>query len=374
KPLRFQFWVNLSNIDELNQSGRLDQLERHGAILTVYGLVGFEPSPENNKTFEIAAWIRDNYPNIKLIWPVFGSYYHWKEMSEGIDYYLEMITAYNLTNTFGFNWDTERHNDTCAHDAYLLEMHRESIMESITKVKAFNSSYRIDNTAGIWMMFDNLSMGGSFELYKQHAMMSIPWETYGWQLYRGNAVDLASDPESADIYDRILSSINYVGANRTIPYFGMTGVGDYGPNNCTVESGVGSCNFAGVIKDCRICRALGVEEVCFFTLSNAGVIDIEGYGGCYYPSMWEAYGEDFLDVLNESVNGLDEPLELIIPENTAFDTTVGYWWPDVIISIPILFVVILLSSATFVSTVIDKSIIKKIFKTVNDRRKIASSG
>ena len=80
-------------------------------------------------------------------------------------------------------------------------------------------------------------------------------------------------------------------------------------------------SFAGVIKDCRLAHSLGIPEIGFYTLDNIGT-----YQGVYYPSMFEAYGADFLDVLNASVNGLDEPMVIDVPGNTAFRTTVGYYW------------------------------------------------
>ncbi|MHA1849075.1 MAG: hypothetical protein ACTSXU_15635, partial [Promethearchaeota archaeon] len=152
------------------------------------------------------------------------------------------------------------------------------------------------------------------------------WDHYAWQLYRGNAVDPATDPQSTDIFERILTSVQFLGAKKTTPILGMTGVGDYGPNNCSLSPG--KCNFAGVIKDCKIARALGLEEIQFFTLTKAGTIN-----QAYYPSMFEAYGNNFLDVLNESVNGLENPEQLAIPGRLAFRSTIGYWWEDVAYSI-----------------------------------------
>jgi len=41
-----------------------------------------------------------------------------------------------------------------------------------------------------------------------------------------------------------------------------------------------------VIKDCRLARSLGISEVGFYTLCDAGT-----WEGVYYPSMFEAYGQ-----------------------------------------------------------------------------------
>jgi hypothetical protein len=202
----------------------------------------------------------------------------------------------------GFIYDLERHNDSCWHDRDLYNRFKASIAGGINQIKAFNNSYSIYNTAGIWMMYTSLPLGGGdeVEMYRQHLLMSLSeyWDGYQWQLYRGNAVDPASDPDSTNIYERMLSSVQYLGPKKTIPLFGMTGVGDYGPNNCSNTSpGTAQCNFQGVVRDCRLARALGIKEVSFFTLCDAGV-----YNGVYYPSMFEAYGQDFLDKLDASVN------------------------------------------------------------------------
>jgi hypothetical protein len=242
-------------------------------------------------------------------------------------FFLIAIHEYNLSNVIGFSFDLERYNDTCAHNSVLLQQAKDDLIKSIQLIRTNNSLFRIDNTGGIWMMYDQLPLGGSFELYKQHALMSVPgWDYYAWQLYRGNAVDPESDPESSDIYERIWSSVQFLGANKTIPLFGMTGVGDYGPNNCSMNNI--TCNFAGVIKDCKIARGLGVLEVQFYTLCDAGV-----YQNVNYPSMFDAYGDNFLDILNSSVNGLVKPEEIQISGRYLLKSTLGYWFEDVVYSI-----------------------------------------
>lgn len=329
-PVHFSFW---SHINTSYYTGeQWESLNNHSAIIIAYSYADYDSETHTynfhfEDTFLWAEYLRDNYPNIKLMWPLFGSYYDIYYYINHTYTYLNAIIDYNLNNTIGFVFDLERHNDTCSHDACLLQQSYDALQQCIGAIKLVNSSYRIDNTGGIWMMFDKLPLGGSFELYKQHTLMSVTqWDGYQWQLYRGNAVDPASDPDSTDIFERMLSSVQYLGAEHTVPLFGMTGVGDYGPNNCTIDEI--SCNFAGVLKDCQLARGLGITEVSFFTLCDAGI-----YNGVYYPSMFEAYGEDFLDTLNQSVNGLDMPLELVIPGNTALRSNVGYWWENVSYSI-----------------------------------------
>lgn len=330
QPLHFSFWSHINTSYYTAQ--QWESLNDHSAIIIAYSYADYDSETHTynfhfEDTFVWAQYLRDNYPNIKLMWPVFGSYYETHYYTNHTYTYLNAIIDYDLSNTIGFVFDLERHNDTCDHDVVLLQQSYDLLQQCIGAIRLVNSSYRIDNTGGIWVMFDKLPLGGSFALYKQHTLMSVTqWNGYQWQLYRGNAVDPASDPFSTDIYERMLSSVQYLGNEHTIPLFGMTGVGDYGPNNCTVD-GI-SCNFAGVIKDCQLARSLGISEVSFFTLCDAGV-----YSGVYYPSMFEAYGDDFLDVLNQSVNRLSAPLELVIPGNTAFRSTVGYWWENVSYSI-----------------------------------------
>lgn len=330
QPMHFSFWSHINT--SYYTPEQWEALNNHSAIIIAYSYADYDSETQSynfhfEDTFMWAQFLRDNYPNIKLMWPVFGGYYELDYYVNHTYTYLNAIIDYNLNNTIGFVYDLERHNDTCSHDATLLQQSYDLLQQCIGAIKLVNSSYRIDNTGGIWMMFDKLPLGGSFELYKQHTLMAVTqWDGYQWQLYRGNAVDPASDPYSTDIFERMLSSVEYLGTEHTIPLFGMTGVGDYGPNNCTVD-GL-DCNFAGVIKDCQIARALGISEVSFFTLCDAGI-----NSGVYYPSMFEAYGEDFLDILNQSVNGLSAPLELVIPGNIAFKSTVGYWWENVSYSI-----------------------------------------
>jgi hypothetical protein len=313
-PMEFSFWGDL-NPGNYNPD-RWDQLNRHRAILIVYEFGEFD----REDTYAAVQMLRDTYPSIRIMFPLHGSYFHADQYVPMAQEYLTAIEDYNLTNVIGFNFDIERENDTCAHDAAQLTIARTNLAEAIALIKDHHPEYRIDNTDGIWMMFEGLPFANSFELYKQHALMSIEgWDHYAWQLYRGNAVDPASDPDSTDIYERIASSVALLGANATIPLFGMTGVGDYGPNNCSLAGGSG-CNFAGVIRDCRIARSLGVSQVQFYTLTSAGT-----YQGVYYPSMFEAYGEDFLDVLNASVNGLATPLALTIPGRIFMRSTFGYY-------------------------------------------------
>jgi len=351
-PLKFTFWSHI-NVSYFS-SNQLNELDEHKVILIAYDI------SERNYTYQWAQELRDNYPEIKLMFPIWGSYFELENDSNHyvnmVNDYLNAIEIYNLTNVIGFSFDLERQNDTCAHSKVLLNLAIDNLKKSIQIIRTSHPGYRIDVTGGIWMMFDKLPLGGSFELYKQHALMSITdWDFYAWQLYRGNAVDPQSDPNSTDIFERIYSSVKFLGANKTTPIFGMTGVGDYGPNNCSLNNI--SCNFQGLIRDCKIARALGVKEVQFYTLCDAGV-----YKNVYYPSMFEAYGEDFLDVLNESVNGLENPEILIIPGNTAFKTTCGYFWENVIYSInSFAFIIIFITALIFF-------IIKINYKSFNKKR------
>ncbi|NMC04801.1 MAG: hypothetical protein GYA24_06300, partial [Candidatus Lokiarchaeota archaeon] len=321
-PMRFSFWSRLNN--DTNGSyynaSQWQQLDNHGAIITAYST-----SSTSNDTFGWARYLRDTYPRIRLMWPLFGGYYNGEQIEADTTRYLNAIQAFGLTNTLGFVFDLERLNDTCWHDVAKWQEFQASMSRCASAIKAQNASYRIDNTAGIWMLFSHYPLGGGArtEILFQHALMSLSstmgWNGYQWQLYRGNAVSPASDPDSTNMYERIFTSVRGVGASKTVPLFGMTGVGDYGPNNCSVD-GV-PCNFAGVIKDCRLARSLGITEVGFYTLCDAVT-----WEGVYYPSMFEAYGGNFLDVLNASVNGLDEPMVIDLPGNTAFRTTAGYYW------------------------------------------------
>ena len=108
------------------------------------------------------------------MFPLHGSYYGWEHYEPMAREYLDQIEAYNLTNVIGFNFDIERENDTCSHDVQRLEDARAALIRTIAMIKAEHPTYRIDNTDGIWMMFDTLPLAGSFELYKQHALMSVP--------------------------------------------------------------------------------------------------------------------------------------------------------------------------------------------------------
>nr|MDO8114615.1 hypothetical protein [Candidatus Sigynarchaeota archaeon] len=322
-PMRFTFWsqINISYFEP----AQWQQLDDHGVILVPYGL-----NKTTNDTFTWAQYLRDNYHHIKLMWPLFGGYYdtchdYAQEIEPDTNNYLDAIQAYNLNNTVGFVFDLERCNDTCWQDAVKWQDFQASMERCFSAIRAANASYRIDNTAGIWMMYSHVPLGGGnqTEILFQHAVMSLDatanWSGYQWQLYRGNANTPASDPDSTNMYERMLSSVRGVGASKTVPLFGMTGVGDYGPNNCTVDAV--PCNFAGVVKDCRLARSLGITEVGFYTLCDAGV-----WESVYYPNMFEAYGNTFLDVLNASVNGLNESMVIDVPGNTAFRTTIGYYW------------------------------------------------
>jgi len=359
--LRFSFWSFLNRT--YFSPEEWDQLNDHHALIIAYewmypypgfseGIPGSYQNITRNDTIETIQYLRDNYPQIEIMFPIFGGYLEAEHYLTELKKYLETIKTENLTNVIGFNYDLERHNDTCWHDKNLLERARTNLQESIRLIREFNSSYRIDNTGGIWMMFDNLPLGGNFELYKQHALMSVTgWDHYAWQLYRGNAVDPASDLDSSDITERMMSSVAYLGENHTIPLFGMNGVGDYGPNNCAQ----GTCNFQGIIKDCQIARGLGVREVQFYTLCTAGI-----YQNVYYPSMFEAYGSKFLDVLNASVNGLNVTKSISVPGNYVLKGTVGYWWEDVVISIS-LTVIIAIASLSGVLTAFILKTKKKLF-------------
>ncbi|MBN2153436.1 MAG: hypothetical protein JW839_18420 [Candidatus Lokiarchaeota archaeon] len=317
-PTRFTFW---SEINGTFTPQEWQSLDNHSATIVAYTM----NRTFVNDTFSWAQTLRDTYPRIKLMWPLFGGYYNWEEIENDTSAYLDAIGSLNLNNTVGFVFDLERHNDTCWHDAARWQELQESMARCIASIKAQNAGYRIENTAGIWMLYSHYPLGGGdrTEVLFQHALMSLAgtadWDGYQWQLYRGNAVSPASDPDSTNMYERMLSSVRGVGADKTVPLFGMTGVGDYGPNNCSVD-GL-PCNLAGVVKDCRLARSLGIGEVGFYTLDSAGT-----WEGVYYPSMFEAYGADFLDVLNASVSGLDEPMVIDVPGNTAFQTTAGYYW------------------------------------------------
>nr|MDO8086136.1 hypothetical protein [Candidatus Sigynarchaeum springense] len=317
-PMHFLFWSEINNTFTPTEWQSLDN---HSVTIVAYVMNW----TYINDTFAWAQTIRDVYPNIKLMWPLGGGYYNWEQMENFTNTYLAGIDYYNLTNTIGFVYDLEREHDTCWHNATQWQELQDSMARNIANIKAQNASYRVDNTAGIWMLYSHYPLGGGdqTEILFQHAIMSLAgtanWNGYQWQLYRGNAVSPASDPDSTNMYERMLTSVRGVGADKTVPLLGMTGVGDYGPNNCTVDAM--PCNFAGVIKDCRLAHSLGIPEIGFYTLDNIGT-----YQGVYYPSMFEAYGADFLDVLNASVNGLDEPMVIDVPGNTAFRTTVGYYW------------------------------------------------
>jgi hypothetical protein len=349
-PVRFTFWsqINTATNASYFTPQQWQLLDNHSSTIIVYGL-----NTSTNYTFSWAQQVRDAYPRVKLMWPCYGGYYNWAQIENDTNTYLHAIQAFGLSNTIGFVYDMERHNDTCWHDAAKWQELQASMARCIANIKAQNASYRIDNTAGIWMLYTSYPLGGGdrTEVLFQHALMSlagtIGWTGYQWQLYRGNAVSQASDPDSTNMYERMLTSVRGVGAEKTVPLFGMTGVGDYGPNNCSVD-GV-ECNFAGVIKDCRLARSLGITEVGFYTLCDAGTWD-----EVYYPSMFEAYGSDFLDVLNASVNGLSEAMIIDVPGNTAFRTTAGYYWEFVGYSIDGATVGIIAMVAVIASFLFDK--------------------
>ncbi|HME56183.1 MAG TPA: hypothetical protein VKM55_28530 [Candidatus Lokiarchaeia archaeon] len=321
-PMQFMFWSNI-NISTFT-TPQWQELNNHSAIIVAYGL-----NKTTNDTFTWAQYLRDHYSRIKLMWPMGGGYYDvcgdYAQTIEQDTYdYLHGIRDYGLNNTIGFVYDLERCNNTCWHDATKWQQFQASMARCFTAIRAWNASYRIDNTDGIWMMYTPLPFAGgdATEILFQHALMSLDstarWTSYEWQLYRGNA-NGQSDPDSTNTYERMLSSVRGVGVNKTVPLFGMTGVGDYGPNNCSVN-GI-TCNFAGVIKDCRLARSLGIREVGFYTLCNAST-----YQGVYYPDMFQAYGQRFLDVLDLMVNGLDEAMMIDVPGNNVLHTSIGYYW------------------------------------------------
>jgi hypothetical protein len=348
-PVQFMFWSDINTSIFTTQEWQ--QLNNHSAIIVAYGL-----NKTTNATFTWAQYIRDNYKRIKLMWPTGGGYYDscgpYAQTIEQDTYdYLHGIRDYNLNNTIGFVYDLERCNDTCWHDAAKWQSFQESMARCFAAIRAWNASYRIDNTGGIWMMNTPLPFAGgeATEVLFQHPLMSLEptaqWTGYQWQLYRGNAVSPASDSDSTNMYERMLSSVRGVGAEKTVPLFGMTGVGDYGPNNCSVN-GI-TCNFAGVVKDCRLARALGIHEVGFYTLCKIGT-----YQGVYYPSMFEAYGAHFLDVLDLTVNGLDEAMIIDVPGNNVLHTTIGYYWEFVGYSISSLACGIIIGIAAGVTIII----------------------
>ena len=188
-PLHFTFWTQL-NLSLFN-STQLDELNRYNATLITY-----EGNYSQTQTFLFAQQFRDMYPNIRIMFPIWGSYYSWNTYESQVSTYLTAITNYNLTNVIGFSFDIERQNDTCAHDAGLLKNAITALDQSIQLIKTAHPNYYIYNTDGIWMMFGDFPLASNTELYFQHPLMSVQgWDYYSWQLYRGNAGNPASQPE-----------------------------------------------------------------------------------------------------------------------------------------------------------------------------------
>ncbi len=185
-PLHFTFWTQL-NLSLFN-STQLDELNRYNATLITY-----EGNYSQTQTFLFTQQFRDMYPNIRIMFPIWGSYYSWNTYESQVSTYLTAITNYNLTNVIGFSFDIERQNDTCAHDAGLLKNAITALNQSIQLIKTAHPNYYIYNTDGIWMMFGDFPLASNTELYFQHPLMSVQgWDYYSWQLYRGNAGDPAS--------------------------------------------------------------------------------------------------------------------------------------------------------------------------------------
>jgi hypothetical protein len=126
------------------------------------------------------------------------------------------------------------------------------------------------------------------------------------QLYRYKA----SVPE--DLQERKLSIL-----------LGITNCTCFG-QDVTVNDNGATNGFQNLILETRICKAFGMREIGFFLIGSAGSGD-----GYIMGDPFEAYGIDFLDKLNASVNGLSSYDPIVLTHDTystVEPSATGSWY------------------------------------------------
>jgi hypothetical protein len=110
------------------------------------------------------------------------------------------------------------------------------------------------------------------------------------------------------IFAQLTALIGMRGVDRTGIYLGISNCTCYGadlPQSEPIYWG-NATGYGNLVRDVLICKHFGIKEVTFFLAWTA----IEN--GFSMGGVFESYGDDFLDQINASVNGLSVPSQFEI--------------------------------------------------------------
>ncbi len=296
---------------------------------------------------------KENYPGIKLILLVhgmpcgFATDYSVTNSSTGVGgslwYAWHMLTAAvenNLTNVVGLHTDQEDCaedwwpivNDTITRDAERNLQATQAYLEFFDRLETssqqptwqsffahMNATYGIDHflfttTYNGGLVVDGLDGDHDLDVFNMNNVLQVPYDEFLPMLYNS----YAKTPDDAHTQLYIMASLlrdSLAGrghGDRIGALLGICNEARFNANGFFEQwNGSSMENVSGfnvLARQVLIAKAFNVKRISFFTLHNCCNI---------YTGAFDAYGPDFLENLNDTVNGPGsrEPFEIVFKPN-----------------------------------------------------------
>jgi uncharacterized membrane protein len=337
--IKFNFWVH-PNTSILTQNER-DELNEHKCVLDIM----FRNITENNITL-LKEW--DNaLPNCTyraVLDPGDDPYNIFDVTTRSAELLVKCFRNGTLRQDrfLGFCYDIERQFAHQKHDEWNntdglsgLITHWDKIFAWIDEFEQNNTDINLEiemeSVTEYWFCTDDV-FDNDMDLNKEYQYLAIQQNTFDYyapMIYRAWPADdwnpsmpFGREKKSNEhwetsyfVYSRMYALVNTVGVEKSGCYLGITNMSQYGRDltqyddlSWTDEKS----GFNNLIQDTLICKHFGIREVTYFLLwthpeDHSRWNETQVNGG-----VFDTYGIDFLDVMNDTVNGEKRPGEIIL--------------------------------------------------------------
>jgi hypothetical protein len=270
---------------------------------------------------------------------------------------LELAMQNNLTNVIGETYDWEigtlPPNSTLSQ-APNATLHQQAIQtwnNFFDWKDQYAPFFKLTVINDVYLYFANITGDMNMNVYRQELSYEVPrFDEYAPGVYRcfftgakpygdpTTASSAYSIEDTYSMYETMLQNAETVNAtfgnsSKLGVYLGETNCSCYGADTQVYENGVyQGTGWDMLVRDSLICKAFGPQTITYFLLFTAP----SGYGWIM-GGMFESYGEDFLEKLNDAVNGVNSTQPFTIQQGPVYLAETGFPNDDYTIYLELLY-------------------------------------
>jgi hypothetical protein len=308
-----------------------ETLDNHRAIIIHFDTPNINiPAIEADYLSHLTYW-NNSYPNIRIMAAIpaqpSGGFVWDGEVEQTVEYakkFMNLAKDNNLVNFIGISLDIEAPNEEVVEALGMStlvnrtrhEESRQKMIEFFNWRDEYMPDMKVQMVADVSDVMDVFDGDNDLQVIKRHNGIEVPrYDEYAPMIYRcgyrgtkpyGDYPETLPEDQPSDHYwtyanmQLLTRGVEYVYGNRDKlgVYLGITNCSCYGRDVQQYDRGEpAGFGYESLVRDSLIAKHFGAPIITIFILNT---VPENGYS---MGGVFDVWGDDFLDVYNESING-----------------------------------------------------------------------